>query len=216
MRVLRVVLVMCVSALPLVGQGPVRGAPFGMQWRADRGVPLDSLALQRMPPGWHVTTGPGVVLFDSTARASGRYTVSAGFYRFPVRVDAPYGLVVGSTRIADPFAQAISVLLRGDGSATVVRHGADGVSVLVPWMRHTAIRPAVADSVIYNRVQVRVDPDSVRIFVNDSAVVAITASRLPTESQFGLRVGDGMNMHIESLDLTRHFAPPRAPAPARP
>lgn len=36
-----------------------------------------------MPPGWHITTGPGAVLYDPARVADGPFTLEAELFLFP-------------------------------------------------------------------------------------------------------------------------------------
>jgi len=204
----------------LVGMSGEAGAqlttPSEWRWRLDRParlvtgqeVPDSAWRFVGMPPGWHVTTGPGVTLFNPTERAAGRYSISAAFVLFPHPGDDGYGLVFGGADLGSADAARLAVQLRRDGAVRVVAERLGQEQALSPWTLHPAIRPAGAEPVT-NRMRVAVAPDSVRVFVNDTAVAAIGVAGLATEGQFGFRIGGGLNLHITTLDLTRHLAPAR-------
>ncbi|CAN5240394.1 hypothetical protein BH23GEM2_BH23GEM2_19130 [soil metagenome] len=104
----------------------------------------------------------------------------------------------------------ISALLRRDGAVTVVRTTQGIPRILVPWTHHTAIKPHSGSGVVTNRMRLNASADSLRVFVNDSAVVRIPMENSALSGQFGFRVGEGVNLHLTILDHTRHLAPARS------
>jgi len=191
--------------------------PDGWRWRLDRparlvtgqDVPDSAWRFVGMPPGWHVTTGPGVVLFDPSERAAGRYSLSADFILFPDPSESGFGLVLGGTDLSMPAAPLVSVQLRRDGAVRVSSTSASGVRVLAPWRVHHAVKVHPGSGTVTNTLRVAIAPDSLRVFVNDSAVVAVGAAGLQTDGQFGIQIGERLNFHITTLDVTRHLAPRR-------
>jgi hypothetical protein len=173
------------------------------------GPPPDQAAwrFERMPPGWHVTTGPGALLHDPRERAEGRYSLTGHFALFPDPSDAGYGLFVGGAGLDGDAPSWLAILLRRDGAVGVVRHRAGADSVLAPFAGHPAVKRGDGRGVVSNRLRVAVAPDSLRVFVNDSAVVAVPRDGLALEGGFGLRIGPGINLHVTILDHTRHLAP---------
>lgn len=51
----------------------------------------DTVAHEAMPPGWHMTTGPGALLFDPAYHAVGRYSVAGRLFLFPGTSQSGYG-----------------------------------------------------------------------------------------------------------------------------
>ncbi len=202
---------------------PVRAqelkTPAEWRWRLDRPAALvteqavgdSAWRFVAMPPGWHVTTGPGVVLFDPSERASGRYALSADFLLFPDPSDAGFGLVLGGADLGQAAAPLLGVQLRRDGAVRVVARREGRLDVLADWALHPGVKPHPGTGVVGNKLRVDVGTDSLRVFVNDSAVTAVGAAGLATDGQFGLQLGEGLNMHITTLDVTRHLAPARTP-----
>jgi hypothetical protein len=191
--------------------------PSDWRWRLDRpahlvtgqDVPDSAWRFVGMPPGWHVTTGPGVVLFNPSERASGRYSLMADFILFPDPSDSPFGLVLGGTDLSSPTGSAVSVEMRRDGAVRVVSTGGSGERVLAPWRVHPAVKVHPGTGTVTNVLRVSVAPDSLRVFVNDSAVVVVGVAGVQTAGQFGFRIGERLNFHLTTLDLTRHLAPRR-------
>jgi len=202
-----------------IGRAQELTTPKEWRWRLDRpatlvtgqDVPDSAWRFVGMPPGWHVTTGPGVVLFNPSERASGRYSLSADFILFPNPSDSYFGLVLGGADLGSAAGAHLAVQLRRDGAVRVLSVGAGGEKVLAAWRMHSAIRAHQGTGTVSNRLRVAVAPDSLRIFVNDSAVVAVGSAGLATEGQFGLQIGEKLNFHITTLDHIRHLAPGRVP-----
>lgn len=61
-----------------------------------------------------------------------------------------------------------------------------------------------------NRLRLSASADSLRVFVNDSAVVALPLDSAPAEGAFGFQVGERVSLHITILDYIRHLAPQRS------
>jgi len=193
--------------------------PSDWRWRLDtparlvteQAVPDSAWRFVTMAPGWHVTTGPSVILFHPESQAAGRYALSADFLLFPNPGDAGYGFVLGASDLASPNTALIAVQLRRDGAArvAVTRRGKE--ETLAAWTIHQAIHAHPGSGVVSNRLRVEVGSDSLRVFVNDTAVVAVGAAALTTDGQFGLQIGKNLNFHITTFDLISHLAPARTP-----
>jgi hypothetical protein len=192
--------------------------PADWRWRLDRpatlvtgeDVPDTSWRFVGMPPGWHVTTGPGVVLFHPDEQATGRYSLSADFVLFPNPSESPFGLVLGAADLRSATADHLAVQLRRDGAVRVLAVVGGREQVLSAWRIHSAIRVHPGTGVVTNRLRVSVAPDSIRAFVNDSVVAAVGRDGLRADGQFGLQIGERMNFHITILDHIRHLAPARS------
>lgn len=163
----------------------------------------------RMPPGYHVTTGPGSLLYDPGERAAGRYTLTSQLYLFPRPTESGYGLFFGGRALGSDSARWNAVLLRRDGAVAIVERAGADERALTPWITHAAIRPHAGRGVVENVVRLQVEHDSVRAFVNDSAVVAVPRAAVAADGHFGFRVGRAIDLHVSTLDHTRHLAPPR-------
>jgi hypothetical protein len=204
-------------ASPLDASAQELTTPPDWRWRLDgpaqlvTAQPVSDSTWQfvGMPPGWHVTTGPGVVLYHPAERANGRYSLSSDFVLFPNPAESPYGLVLGGPDLSSASAPSIAVQLRRDGAVRIVAERDGNEQVLAPWRTHAAIKPHPGTGTVTNRLRVGVAPDSVRVFVNDSAIVAVPASGLQLDGQYGFGIGARLNMHITTLDYTRHLAPSR-------
>lgn len=215
------VVALIVLAVPLAARAqehaPAPEPPPGWVWHHDAEARLASGAVRdardsawtfvQMPPGWHITTGPGSVLHHPDAQATGRYALSAQMHLFKRPTDEGYGLFLGGRGMSTDTASYVAVLLRRDGAVGIeARRGAD-VRTVAPWTTHRAVTPNPGDQIVMNALRVDVGADSLRVFVNDSTVLAVPRAGLETDGQFGFRVGRGLNLHVTTLDHTRHLAP---------
>lgn len=208
-------LLLCVAALcPARLHAQSAGAaPPGWRWTLDGNAgstPADSSRLDRMPPGWHITTGPAGLLYPSAERASGPFTLVADFVVFPSTAESGFGLFLGGSDLESDSSTYVATLLRRDGAFAVVRRSRGAESTLLEWTRHTAIKPHPGSGTVTNRLRLNASADSLRVFVNDSAVVALALGSVATEGHFGFKVGERVNLHITILDYIRHLAPQRS------
>lgn len=195
--------------------------PVGWVWHHDGGVQLagerdprdTAWTFVRMPPGWHITTGPGSVLYHPEATASGNYALSSEVFLFKRPTEEGYGLFFGGSAMGTDSASYLAVLLRRDGAVSLQAYRNGAFSAVTPWTQHAAIKPNPGDQIVENHLRVDVAADSLRVYVNDSSVVAAPRGALRTDGQFGFRVGRALNLHVTTLDHTRHLAPAKADAP---
>lgn len=163
-----------------------------------------------MPPGWHITTGPAGLLYPTAERASGAFTLAADFVVFPSTTESGFGLFLGGSDLDGDSSSYLAALLRRDGAVTVIRRSGGVESTLMPWTRHTAIKPHPGSGTVTNRLRLNASPDSLRVLVNDSTVTTVPLGNATTEGRFGFRVGEGVNLHITIMDYIRHLAPQRS------
>ncbi|MHB1327941.1 MAG: hypothetical protein ACYC2K_07040 [Gemmatimonadales bacterium] len=170
----------------------------------------ESWNFTRMPPGWHITNGPGMLLFDPSLEAKGRYQLETDFFLFPDPTDQPVGLFIAGRDLDAPDrVQWLGLLVRRDGTTGVVHHrGAEDVAVVPYRMTDSLTAHPNKDS---QRIVLTIDAeqDSLRFSVNRARVGAIARASFPTEGQFGFRIGRGLNLHVVRLDYTQRIAPGR-------
>jgi hypothetical protein len=162
-----------------------------------------------MPPGWHLTTGPAAVVFDPALRAAGRFTLQAEMFVFPQTQDDGYGLFLGGRALGTDTARYIAVLLRADGSVSVEQRSGGETSTLHQWTRHDSIAVRKAGGTGKNVLRVHATQNRIQVTVNGAEVAAVSVPAGATSGLFGFRVGRDVNLHVSTLDLTTHLAPPR-------
>jgi hypothetical protein len=162
-----------------------------------------------MAPGWHVTMGPGALLYHADERLSGRFALEATMILFPDPTDAEYGIFVGGETLDGADARWTAFVVRADGGAAVLRHDGGRTQLLLPWTTHAAVvsRGANEKTMARNLVAVRAEPDSVRFVVNDIVLHTWPRSALSLDGHYGLRIGRAVNIHVTNLDVTRRLAP---------
>lgn len=194
--------------------------PPGWTWLLDRparfqgggkAIGSDSLfEFTQMAPGWHLTMGPGAVLFDAREQADHRYVISAELILFPdASMEGEYGVFVGGKGLDGPSAQWVAFVVRGNGTAAVMQRSGGETRLLMPWTEAASVRPRPAGDAITNVVQVRAEADSTQFLVNGTRVAAFGRGDIDVNGLFGFRVGPGVNLHITNLDITRRLAPAR-------
>ncbi|MFN0098498.1 MAG: hypothetical protein ACKVS7_07480 [Gemmatimonadaceae bacterium] len=215
-----------VASLMLPSRALAQGAPpVGWKWTLDgparlvnggRFLSTDStFDFVHMAPGWHITMGPGAVLYDPAERASGRFVVEGELILFPDASANEYGVFVGGKSLDDEARKEwIALVVRADGQVAVMRQRGNESTWLIPWRAHAASKVLLTGASAKNYVTVRAEPDSVRFVVNGERVAAFERSALDVDGPFGFRIGKGVNLHITNLDVTRRMAP--FPAPKRP
>ena len=202
MRFALCAVVVAFAAAPLSAQ-----APPNWKWLLDG--PDTAWAFTQMPPGWHVTTGPGAVLYEPSATASGRFAVEMELFLFPETREAGYGIVLGGQGLDGTTPRYVSFLLRRDGFAAVERREGATTTALVNWIKTDSVPPHPGSDAPRQVLRVTVEADSVRFFANGGRVAALAREGLVLDGLVGLRVGPGVNVHVSNLDITRRLAPPR-------
>ena len=173
--------------------------PDGWEVRAERFV--------AMPPGFHITTSPSVLLFHPDARAEGVFEVRTDGFLF--RGDSPngYGLFVGGRDLDGDDAAWVSFEIAHDGTWVVRQRAYRGreqgfavVDVLGPEPGPVALPGE--EQTARNALAVVVGSDQVEFRVNDETVVTLPRDELELDGVTGFRVGAGLNLHLISLSVT--------------
>lgn len=209
-------LLLALCSATAAAQEPI--APPGWSWTlerparlvAEQAVPDSAWRFVRMPPGFHVTTGPAGILYPENVSAAGEFSLVADFVVFPGTSANGFGIFLGGSGIDGASPSYLAALLRRDGAIAIVRRDRGQSRFLAPWSIHDVIRPHTGSGVVTNRLRVHASADSLRIFVNDSALVRVPLDAAPTAGRFGFTVGDSVNLHLTILDYVRHLAPPRS------
>lgn len=163
-----------------------------------------------MPPGFHVTTGPGLIAHHPDARASGRYTVRAEIFLFPATKDGEYGIFLGGDALGTPGARYLAVVLRADGAVSVMQREGEALTTIAPWATHDSIAVRTK-GVVKNVLAVQVADSSLTVMVNGTEVATAAIAPGRAAGAFGIRAGRGVDLHVGTLDHVRHFAPPAPP-----
>lgn len=188
----------CILVTPTAARTQSLSQPDGWEVRAERFV--------AMPPGFHITTSPSVLLYHPDARAEGEFAVETDGFLF--RGDSPnaYGLFVGGRDLADDEATWISFEIALDGTWVVRRReyrgqeqgfavvdlaGPEPGPIVVPGEEQTA----------RNAIGIVANPDVVEFRINEQTVVTFPRAELDVDGVTGFRVGAGLNLHLISLTI---------------
>ena len=190
--------------------------PAGWQRSLDRAGHADtSLAFVRMPPGWHVTAGPGGVVYDSATVARGRVRLESQLFLFSRAPEVGAGIAFGGARDATGAFRYLAFVVGPDGRFRVTRHDGARTTELVPWTAHPAVTVRAADRPnVEERLAVEADDASVRFVVNGQAVATLPRTEASPDGVVGLRVDPGANAHVATLVVDgRNLAPVPQKAP---
>ena len=196
----------CVTALfallaltPAPAEAQALKTPDGWIARPERFV--------EMPPGWHITTGRGVILYHPLASAAGEFQVTSEVYLFdPEGTAGTFGLIVGGREL-DTDAQRYVAFEIGTRGNFAVRQEAEYQSTDLAAGTHKAILPWTGEEpTVKNVLKVDAGSSTVRFLVNGETVAELPRSSADPEGIVGLRVDSGMNLHVTTLDPTSEGA----------
>jgi hypothetical protein len=192
--------------------------PTEWKWRLDSPAPMapggkvdpGQWWFVAMPPGWHVTMGPGGLLYHPGYTASGRFVVESELFLFPTSSDAGVGIFVGGRSLGEQDTPEYTALLfRKDASATVVRSTSGTSRSLVPWTPVSGVAAHAGKDAEKHAFRIDADTSSVTFSIDGNKVAALPRTDVAPEGSFGFRVDRAMNIHIVRLDFTQQLAPPR-------
>ncbi len=210
--------VSCACATALLTLVPIAGhaqatakPPAGWTIRPDAGGDHGAVKAAEMKPGFHVTTGPAAILFDSTMRARGDWRLESTIHLFDPGARAEgFGVFFGGRDLNGGSPQYAYALVRRDGKALLkVREGATTRTVR-DWSASAAIpvwKPGVPGTSIKYQLVVEAKGDRVALWIGGTQVLDAPRSELPTDGIVGLRVNHSLNLHIEKVAV--------APLPTR-
>jgi hypothetical protein len=201
--------------LPALSSAQSLRTPSDWRWKsdgpgrvvADEELPDSAWRFVGMPPGWHVTTRPAVVLFNPAHRATGRYELQSEIVLFPNGSDQGFGVFLGGISLDTPNATYTAVLLRKDGTVSIQEKRGALLATRTPWTPVPSAKQPTGTEAAANTLRVSVEPDSIRIFVNGARAIAQATGTLSVNGAFGFRLGSDLNLHITSLDHTQKLAP---------
>lgn len=186
--------------------------PPGWTARTDRNAPLAQLKFATMGNGYHVTTGPAVVLYRAADTAQGSYHVVATFTQTVApRHPEAYGLILGGSDLQAANQAYTYFLVRGDGTFLVKRRQGDSTWAVsagdTPQSRgftsHAAVVKADSAGRQTNELGIAVGPERVRFLVNGKDVLIVPAAQVNTKGTFGLRVNHNLDVHVAGLEVHR-------------
>jgi len=184
-------------------------APPGWKVRADDPkADLAKLSFAEMKPGFHVTTGPAVILWNPDNTATGNFTIESEifFFREGSRDTEAYGILLGGKDLA-AAADYVYFMLRNDGKFLVKhRAGNADTHLITDWTPSSAIavHNGTGEATVKNVISVAAVTDSVKFSVNGTQVTSYSRAHMKPEGIVGVRVNHGLNLHVSKLAITRN------------
>lgn len=208
MRTLLTSLVALAIAAPVAAQddpdNAVKGGgqmPAGWHARTDKDAALDNVKFVTMGPGWHVTTGPAVIVWRDADATTGDYTLKASITqtKAPAHPES-YGVFTGGKDLAGAGQQYTYYLIRGDGKFLIKRRtGATTANVTDGWTEHAAINKADAAGKATNTLEVVVSGDKASFRANGTEVWTGAASAIDAQGIAGLRINHNLDLHVSEF-----------------
>jgi hypothetical protein len=221
-------LILVAALLPLASlamdeEAPPQGGlktPTDWTWRLDETAemsPGGKLAQGQwwfvaMPPGWHISMGPGGVVYHPDYAAKGRFVVESEIFLFPDSTDEGVGIFVGGESLGErEEPNYTALLLRKDGMASVARRERGASASLTAWTPVEGVKPHGGKDAEKHAFRIEVDTKTVTFSVDGAKVASLDRAQIVPDGRFGFRIGRGVNIHVIRLDFTQQLSPPRAP-----
>jgi hypothetical protein len=157
--------------------------------------------------GFHVTGGPGAILWDPARTVKGVYSVRATFTLMkPTDKVTHYGLAFAGTDIEGPAPTYVYFTIAHDGTYQI-RHRAGSQVNEIDKSLHFTIRKPDPSGRSTNTLEVQVAPTAVSYLVN-GAVVSATPTRAgtgayteKTDGIVGIRIDDHIDVQVDGFEV---------------
>lgn len=184
--------------------------PAGWMAHLDRAdANLSDLMFMAMDGGYHVTTGPAVILWNPANNvAGGNFTAHATFAqtKAPMHPEA-YGLFIAGNNLSGTAPEYMYFIVRGDGKFMVRHRAANGdLHTIQEWTENAAIHKQNEQGQATNQLSVEGGDWGVRFKVNGTQVVEYLTANVPylkTPGQVGLRVNHNLDVHVSDFGVDR-------------
>jgi hypothetical protein len=197
------------AAVTLAANALAAQAPAGWQMRLDRSTnaadpdSTPDVKFVTMGNGFHVTTGPAVVLWKPENTLTGTYTVKGNFrLTKPSGHNNYYGLVFGGSNLADSTQNYLYFLI-GQNGTFIVKHRANNTTThdVQGRTQHAAIKTPDAAGTSTNALEVRVGADKIDYVINGTVVHTTPKSGMTarTDGMWGMRVNHQLDVHVDGL-----------------
>jgi hypothetical protein len=197
-------LLLALSATSLGAQAEKR--PDGWRVRLDRpGPDSTKLSFVSMAPGWHVTTGPAVILWNPATTAKGSFKAESNIFLFkPTSSHAEaFGMFVGGNNLEAENESYMYFMIRNDGDYLVKQRAGKDTRDVIPWTKSPAIKLYDGKSeTAANLLTVVATPASVDFLINGTKVASRPRADVAVDGVVGLRVNHNLNLHVSKLEVT--------------
>jgi hypothetical protein len=179
--------------------------PLGWKIRADAGTDThggkDTLSFVQMTPGYHVTTGPGAIMWAPDSAATGAYSVDATIFLFPTkgRDQEGYGIFVGGQDLDTERQRYTYFLLRNDGKYLIKQRQGAKTTVLKDWTALPAIKVQAGADAMRNDLRIVAGATSVSFLVNGTEAASLPRGQVAPDGIFGLRLNHAVNAHVSKV-----------------
>ena len=186
------------------------GVPAGWVVRTDAAsvghAAAERVQFVTMKPGFHVTTGPAAILYDSTLRASGDWRLETTIHLFDPGARAEgFGVFFGGQNLASAAPRYGYALFRRDGKVMIKARDGASTRTVRDWATNSAIplwRGGPAGSSVKYPIVVEAKGDRVSVWIGATQVLDAPRSELPTDGVVGLRINHSLNVHVEKLTVS--------------
>lgn len=179
--------------------------PTGWEMRLDdnarkHGAKNVDVKFVTMGTGFHVTSGPAAIYYNTNDMLRDTYTVKATFTqtKAPMHPEA-YGIFVGGQNLQDTTESYLYYIVRGDGKYMINHRAGMVVHHVVPWTDAAAVNKQDAAGKATNALEIKVGEDSVHFLANGTQIKAMDRSEMhgfSTDGQIGIRVNHNLDVHI--------------------
>lgn len=185
----------------------------GWQGRTDRAEQkISEVKFVQMGTGYHLTTGPHAILWNSRNTATGDYTVTARLTKTPSSTsthEESYGIFMGGSDLNGSKQNYLYCVVFGTGNV-MVRHrdGGDTHTLLGktanPAVAKMTERGAVDEIAMWVRSgRVGCSVNGAEVFAADAADMIGPGKLVSTDGVFGIRASHNLDIHIEGLAVTK-------------
>ena len=187
--------------------------PSEWRWRIDGpGAVTESLdpkggemTFVAMPPGWHITTGPGALLYHPEYQSKGKFAVEAEIFLFEGTSQDEYGIFVGGKHLSPSERPSyLAFVARRDGKGAIRRGSGEPI---VDWKANDAIAAHPGKDTVKNILRVEAGDTEIVFTANGKEVARIPGTGVNLDGLFGLRLGKDLTVHVSRLDVTHKLAP---------
>jgi hypothetical protein len=122
----------------------------------------------------------------------------------PASHQVAYGLFVGGQDLNTDKQRYTYFVIRQDGKFLIrKRTGATTANVAGDWADHAAIQKPNAQGSQTNELAIQVTPETVTFLANGQTVATQPAKAVDVVGISGLRIGHGLDVHIEGFSVTQ-------------
>jgi hypothetical protein len=204
------------AAVPIAAQ-----VPAGWKVRVD-GSPSaaarDAIATLKIAPtekGFHLTGGPGAVIWDPAHTVKPMFRVRATFTQLkPVDKPTYYGLFIGGTDMDGATPSYVYFAIAQDGTF-LVRHREGGKIDEIDKSLHYAIKKPDASGKAVNTLDIQVAPTAVSYVVNGAVATATPTRSAVAGNSFtvtekiggivGVRIDDAIDVQVDNFFFESPF-----------